>query len=104
MPRVFRNSKVMWREEDQLKEQVYEGLEKGEDVENTGTSILYADNTIVTLNLLGTEIWKKCHGMTIDEIISALTEQFDVEPSVLKDDVMKFLSELEEKGLIYYEE
>ncbi len=104
MPRVFRNPKVMWREEDQLREQVYEGLEKGEDVENTGTSILYADNTIVTLNILGTEIWKQCSGITIDEIMSVLTGKFDVDPTVLKDDVMKFLSELKEKGLIYYEE
>jgi pyrroloquinoline quinone biosynthesis protein D len=104
MPRVFRNPKVMWREEDQLREQVYEGLEKGQDVENTGTSILYADNTIVTLNILGTEIWKRCNGITIDEIVSVLTGQFDVDPAVLQNDVMKFLSELQEKGLIYYEE
>lgn len=104
MPRVFRNPKVMWREEDQLKEQAYEGLDKGGDVEDIGTSILYSGNTIVTLNILGSEIWKKCNGTTIEEIVKELTEQFDVDPTVLKDDVMKFLSDLEEKGLIYYEE
>ena len=104
MPKVFRNPNVMWREEDQLREQVYEGLEKGEDVENTGTSVLYADNTIISLNILGTEIWKHCEGMTIEEIVSALIGQFDVDRAVLRDDVMKFLSELKEKGLIYYED
>ena len=104
MPRVFRNPEVMWREEDQLREQVYEGLERGEDVENTGTSILYADNTIISLNILGTEIWKRCDGLTIEEIVSALIEQFDVDRAVLREDVIKFLSEIREKGLIYYEE
>ena len=104
MPRVFRNPEVMWREEDQLREQVYEGLERGEDVENTGTSILYADNTIISLNILGTEIWKRCDGLTIEEIVSALIEQFDVDRAVLREDVIKFLSEIKEKGLIYYED
>lgn len=104
MPKVYRNPKVMWREEDQMKEQVYEGLDKGEDVENMGTSILYSDNIIVTLNILGSEIWKKCNGTTIEEIVTELTEQFDVDPTVLKDDVIKFLYDLEKKGLIYYEE
>ena len=104
MPKVFRNTNVMWREEDQLREQVYEGLEKGEDVENTGTSILYAENTIISLNILGTEIWKHRNGLTVEEIVSALTGRFDVDPTVLRDDVIKFLSELEGKGLIHYED
>jgi pyrroloquinoline quinone biosynthesis protein D len=102
--KIFRNTDVMWREEDKFKAQAYEGLEKGDDVENIGTSVLYSGGTMLALNILGTEIWKKCNGRTPDEIISELTDQFEVEPAILKEDVMKFLSELKEKGFIYYEE
>jgi pyrroloquinoline quinone biosynthesis protein D len=102
--KIFRNPDVMWREEDKFKAQAYEGLEKGDDVENIGTSVLYSGGTMLALNILGTEIWKKCNGRTTDEIISELTDQFEVEPAILKKDVMKFLSELKEKGFIYYEE
>lgn len=94
----------MWREEDEYKEQVLEGLEKGEDVTETGTSVLYADGTMLSLNILGTEIWKRCDGKTIDEIASELVEIFEVEPEVLKNDALTFLDELKEKGYIKYEE
>jgi pyrroloquinoline quinone biosynthesis protein D len=102
--KIFRNPDVMWREEDKFKAQAYEGLEKGDDVENIGTSVLYLGGTMLALNILGTEIWKKCDGSTMDEMISELTYKFDVEPSILQGDVLKFLSELKEKGFIYYEE
>jgi pyrroloquinoline quinone biosynthesis protein D len=102
--KIFRNPDVMWREEDKFKAQAYEGLEKGDDVENIGTSVLYLGGTMLALNILGTEIWKKCDGSTTDKIISELTDQFDVEPAILQGDVLKFLSELKEKGFIYYEE
>ncbi|TAL74749.1 MAG: PqqD family peptide modification chaperone, partial [Bacteroidetes bacterium] len=60
--------------------------------------------TMLALNILGTEIWKRCDGKTLDEIVPELTEQFDVDPHILKEDAMKFLSQLKEKGFIYYEE
>jgi len=102
--KIFRNPDVMWREEDKFKAQAYEGLEKGIDVENIGTSVLYSGGTMLALNILGTEIWKRCDGKTLDEIVPELTEQFDVDPHILKEDAMKFLSQLKEKGFIYYEE
>jgi GeoRSP system PqqD family protein len=102
--KIFRNPDVMWREEDKFKAQAYEGLEKGDDVENIGTSVLYSGGTMLALNILGTEIWKRCDGKTLDEIVPELTEQFDVDPHILKEDAMKFLSQLKEKGFIYYEE
>lgn len=102
--KIFRNPDVMWREEDKFKAQAYEGLEKGDDVENIGTSVLYSGGTMLALNILGTEIWKRCDGKTLDEIVPELTEQFDVDPHILKEDAIKFLSQLKEKGFIYYEE
>ena len=102
--KIFRNPDVMWREEEEYKEQALEGLEKGDDVEDVGTSVLYSGGKMLSLNLLGTEIWKSCDGRTADEIVSGLLESFEVEEDVLKKDVTSFMSELEEKGFIRYEE
>ena len=104
MVKIFRNPDVMWREEDDFKEQAYKGLERGEDVGEVGTSVLYADGLMLSLNVLGTEIWKRCDGKTLDEIASELIQIFDVEPEVLKKDISGFINELKEKGYIYYEE
>jgi GeoRSP system PqqD family protein len=101
--RIFRNPDVMWREEEQYKEQALEGLEKGGDVENVGTSVLYSGGQMLSLNLLGTEIWKLCDGRTMDEIVAALVESFEVEPEVLEKDAAAFINELKEKDFIRYE-
>lgn len=102
--RIFRNPDVMWREEDEYKKKALEGLDKGEDVEDVGTSVLYSGSSMLSLNILGTEIWKLCHGKTLDEIVSELVESFEVEPEVLKRDTTSFITELKEKGFVRYEE
>lgn len=102
--KIFRNPDVMWREEDEYKEQALEGLDKGEDVEDVGTSVLYSGSTMLSLNILGTEIWKLCDGKSVDEIVSELIESFEVGPDVLKNDVTAFIDELQEKGFVRYEE
>jgi GeoRSP system PqqD family protein len=101
--RIFRNPDVMWREEEEYTEQALEGLEKGGDVENVGTSVLYSGGQMLSLNLLGTEIWKLCDGRTMDEIVAALVESFEVEPEVLEKDAAAFINELKEKDFIRYE-
>ncbi len=102
--KIYRNPEVLWREEDEPKAQAYEGLNKGDDVTDVGTAVLFADGVMLSLNVLGAEIWKRCDGKTMDELVSELTAQFDVEPSVLKEDASAFLSELAEKGFIRYED
>jgi GeoRSP system PqqD family protein len=102
--RVVRNAEVLWREEDEPKAQAYEGLSKGEDVSDVGTSVLFADGIMMSLNLLGTEIWKLCDGKNVDGIVSELLTQFDVEPEILRKDTLAFLSELAQKGFIRYED
>ncbi len=94
----------MWREEDEFRKKAYEGLEKGDNVEDVGTSVLYADGQMLSLNLLGTEIWKRSDGKTIEEIVAELSGMFDVDPAVLREDVSSFLDDLKEKEYIYYEE
>ncbi|SPP99882.1 conserved hypothetical protein [Candidatus Sulfobium mesophilum] len=102
--RAFRNPDVLWREEDESKAQAYEELEKGEDVEAIGTSVLFSDGVMLSLNLIATEIWKLCDGRDVNEIIADLTGRFEVDPDVLSKDATTFLSELKQKGFIYYED
>ena len=103
MPKVYRNPEVMWREEDESRAQAYAGLEQGDDVEDLGTSLLFSDGVMLTLNVLGTEVWKLCDGRSVEGIMAALQDQFDVDPDVLRDDVTAFLAELAQKGFIHYE-
>jgi pyrroloquinoline quinone biosynthesis protein D len=101
---VFRNEDVLWREEDDSKAQAYEELSRGENAEGIGTSVLFSDGLMMSLNIVGTEIWKLCDGRSVDEIIADLVECFDVEPHILKQDAEAFLSELQQKGFIRYED
>jgi len=101
--KIFRNPDVMWREEDEFKEQAYKGLGTGEDVAEIGTSILLHAGRMHSLNILGTEIWKLCDNRTIEEIVSALRQSFDVEEDVLREDVIEFLKNMKEEGLIHEE-
>ena len=102
--KVFRNPDVLWREEDEQKAQAYDGLSRGEDVVDVGTSVLFADGTMLSLNILGTEIWKRCDGRSVEEIVDGLLSEFDADPAELRSDTMDFLSELQQKGFIRYEE
>ncbi len=102
--KIFRNDDVLWREEDDSRSQALQDLEKGDDIADVGTSVLFADGVMLSLNLLGTEIWKRCEGKTLDEIVSELIGQFDVEINVLREDAKAFLAQLAEKGFIRYED
>jgi GeoRSP system PqqD family protein len=98
--KIFRNPDAQWREEELYKEQAYKGLDEGEDVAEIGTSIILHSGKIISLNVLGTEIWKLCDGRTVDDIVSELHKSFDVEADVLKEDVNTFLNQMKEEGLI----
>lgn len=102
--KVFRNPDILWREEDESSAEALEGLSRGDDVADVGTSVLFSDGVMLSLNILGTEIWKRCDGRAVDEIVSDLVTQFDVEQDVLREDAMAFLAELEQKGFIRYED
>ena len=102
--KIFRNPDVLWREEADPRAEAYNALAQGEDVSDLGTSVLFSDGMMLSLNVLGTEIWKQCDGKTLEEIVSALLEQFEVESEVLRRDVIDFLGELKEKGFVRYED
>ena len=101
--KIYRNPDVLWREEEEASMEALAVLERGDDVEEMGTSLLFADGVMVTLNLLGTEIWKMCDGIDSEELITALLGQFEVEEDVLREDVQLFLDDLLSKGFIRYE-
>ena len=103
MPGINRNPDVMWREEDEALAGARQALDRGEDVEEVGTSVLFCGGTMLALNFLGTAVWKLCDGRSIDAIVADLLPQFDVEEAVLRADVRTFLDELAEKGFITYE-
>nr|WP_246561020.1 GeoRSP system PqqD family peptide chaperone [Geobacter grbiciae] len=94
----------MWREEADALAQVREALERGDEAEETGTSVLFSGGTMLSLNFLGTEIWKLCDGRTLDGIVAELLPQFEVDEAVLREDAQAFLDELAAKGFIAYAE
>jgi len=102
MQRIQRNPDILWREEDDAVEEAHALLEQGGDAAEIGTAILFSDGTMVTLNILGTEIWKRCEGLTEGEIVAGLLQEFDVEESVLRRDVAAFLNDLADKRYISY--
>lgn len=92
----------MWREEVDALAEAQSGLDRGEDVGDIGTAVLFSGGAMLSINFLGTEIWKLCEGNSLDGIVAALLEQFDVEESLLRSDVLEFLDELGKKGFITY--
>lgn len=100
---IRRNPDALWREEDEARDEAQESLAKGEDIAELGTSLLFAGGQMAVLNLLGTEIWKRCDGKTLEELLADLISEFEVEPEILRSDVSDFLSELEGKGFILYD-
>ena len=99
---IKRNPEVMWREEDEVLAETRQALERGDDVGEIGTSVLFCGGTVLSLNILGTEIWKICEGRSVDAIVAELITRFEVEEELLREDVSAFLDELAEKGFVSY--
>jgi GeoRSP system PqqD family protein len=103
MSRIFRNPEVMWRVEDDAVSEALELMAKGGEVEEVGTSLLFSDGVMVSLNILGTEIWKKCDGRSKEDLLADILAEFDVERDILQQDLDSFLEDLASKGFIHYE-
>jgi len=102
MTKIRRNPDVMWREEDEALSAAQEALDRGEDAGEIGTSVLFSGGSMLSLNLLGTEIWKLCDGRSVDDLVAELLPLFEVEEAQLRVDIRAFLSELAEKGFVTY--
>jgi hypothetical protein len=59
------------------------------------------DRVIHTLNQVGTRIWELLKpGMKVGELIEKVCDEYEVDRIKAEEDVMKFLTELGEKGII----
>lgn len=58
---------------------------------------------MMTLNETGSELWSMLDGRTVQEMIDAMEEIFEVDPGEAKLDVISFLENLETRGLIELE-
>jgi GeoRSP system PqqD family protein len=104
MQKLHCNPSVMWREEDEALESARTAQESGGDFGDIGTAVLFSGGTMLSVNFLGMEIWKLCEGRSLDEIVSELLAEFDVEEDVLRADVRAFIDELALKGFVTYAE
>ncbi len=104
MTTIRRNPNVMWREEDQALAEAREGLERGDDVGDVGTAVLFSGGTMLSVNYLGMEIWKLCDNISVDQLVAELLTQFEVEEELLRQDVTEFIQQLLQKGFIEYAE
>lgn len=101
MLRYSRHPDAVWREEAEAKARADLGLESGEDVADIATSTVLLRGTVVTLNLLGTEIWKQCDASSLNEITDGIAALFDAERDALREDVAGFLDDLMQHGFLH---
>jgi pyrroloquinoline quinone biosynthesis protein D len=94
----------MWREEDDALAEARTAQESGADFGDIGTAVLFSGGTMLSVNVLGMEIWKLCDGRNVDEIVAELLKEFDVEERVLREDVLAFIDDLAMKGFVTYAE
>ena len=99
MNRPQRNPEIVWRVEKKRQADVLAALEKGEDVDDSGTVILLLSGMMHQLNLVGGMIWQQCDGeKTIDDIAGSLGKEFDVDQADVLSDVKEFVADLAERG------
>jgi hypothetical protein len=59
-------------------------------------------DAIFTLNDVGSHIWRLLDGpTTVDAIVAAIADEFDVSPDRAERDVVEFLEKLADAGLIH---
>jgi GeoRSP system PqqD family protein len=90
---------IVWRDEPELREEILEALERGEDVGEKGWVIVMDGGIMHQLNLLAGEIWLLCDGSHDEESISSvLAEQFDAPREEILADVREFTGTCLNKG------
>ena len=62
-------------------------------------------DSLFTLNEVGTVVWKAVEARSsVQEIVSAILDEFEIEPSAAQDDVLEFLDVLIKRDLIRHAE
>ena len=99
MNKPLRNPDIVWRVEKRRQAEVMQALERGEDVDDSGTVILLLSGMMHQLNLVGGLIWQQCDGeQTLSWIAADLAREFSVEPREVEADVAEFVADLAQRG------
>ena len=74
---------------------------QGRFLEHEAVVVLPEKGEVKVLNEVGAQIWALADGTrSVREIIEALCTEFEAAPAVIEADTLKFLAELQQKGLI----
>ncbi|MCB9139778.1 MAG: PqqD family protein [Caldilineaceae bacterium] len=74
------------------------------NVDNELVMIRLESDGYFGLDEIGRRIWELLdEARTVDAICSSLLEEYDVQPADCEADVLRFLSELEEHGVVFVE-
>ena len=104
MKNITRNPDIVWREEEEARDDIIAAMERGEDASGEGTTLLIVSGMMHQLNILGGEVWKLSDGTRDEEdIVDSLFEMFDVDRETLTSDVHAFLEDLSGRGWISHE-
>ena len=57
-------------------------------------------NRIRLLNAVGSYIWERCDGWTVEAIVAAVCREFTVDPPMAARDVEVFVGELVQRGMM----
>ncbi len=105
MNKLQRNPDIVWRVEKRRQQAVLERMAAGEEGGDEGTVILLISGMMHQLNLLGGMIWTLCDGQRdIEQLVTELQKEFDVDPTILQADVQEFVADLVERGWLSYDQ
>lgn len=73
-------------------------------VADSGVVISMAEmdcNSLMTLNETGICMWNLlCEDLSLDELVAKMMDIYDVEEEILRQDIVKFLSDIRKAGLL----
>ncbi|HEY3348126.1 MAG TPA: GeoRSP system PqqD family peptide chaperone [Nitrospirota bacterium] len=104
MKNIRRNPDVVWREEEDAREEVIGAMERGEDASCEGTVLLIVSGMMHQLNILGAEIWKLLDGRDESAVVDEIAKAFEMDRPTIESDVHNFLTDLADRGWILYEQ
>ena len=74
---------------------------RGRRLEQEAVVVLPDKGQVKVLNEVGAHIWSLADGSrSVSEIVAAVCREYDVSPATAEADTLKFLTELQRKGLI----
>ncbi len=103
MRNIRRNPDIIWREEEEARDEVLRAMARGDDASGDGTVLLVESGMMHQLNLLGGEIWKLLDGIDEERLVDTLAMIFDVDRDTLSRDVRDFLVDIDKRGWLVHE-